>query len=412
MAGILSRWFRRPQAKYDTLELFREIFGGAPSWSGKEVTLETAMQVTTALACGRVIAEGIAMMPWKLLRSQGRNIFPAVDHPLYDKLNTAPNELQTSFEFQETMGLHLAFCGNAYSWTPRVSGRIDAMYLLEPKWVTVKYSWPDPPRYKVRTSDGKAFDLGADEVWHVRGPSWSSYYGLEFLRYARQALGLSMAIEEGQAKLQGQGVNMPGFLSVDGTLTEDQQKKLRAWIEQEHSGSANAGKAMILDRASKWVQTSMSNTDAQTLEQRSMQIEEVCRAMRVMPIMVGHSDKTASYASSEQMFLAHAMYTLGPWARRLEKSADCRLLTAQDRAAGLYTKLNEKALQRMTGKDQMDYLARGVLTSIYTPNEARMKLDENPLDGHDELLSPVNTFSGPPPTAAEARTTGAPSNAD
>jgi HK97 family phage portal protein len=220
---------------------------------------------------------------------------------------------------------------------------------------------------------------------------------------ARQALGLSMAIEEGQAKIQGNGVSMPGYLKVEGSLTEDQQKKLKAWIENEHANSSNAGKPMILDRSADWVRTAMSNVDAQVLEQRRMQVEEVCRFMRVLPIMVGHSDKTSTYASAEQMFLAHAMYTLGPWCRRLEQSADKWLLSPDDRAKGYYTKLNEKALQRMTAKEQMDYLARAVLTGIYTQNEAREKLDENPMDGHDQLLSPANTFSGPPPTSESAK---------
>jgi len=397
------RWkFWERERKYDSLELFREIFGGTRSWAGKEITLQTAMQVSAAMACGRVISEGVAMLPWKLHQKSGRQILTAPEHPLYDKLAIAPNPLQTAFEFQETIGLHLAFCFNAYVWTPTVAGQLDALYPLEPGWVKVNYRWPDLPSYEVRVGDGRGpIRMSAAEIWHIRGPSWSSYIGLEFMKVARQALGLSMALEEGQAKLQSEGIRMPGYLSIEGTVTDEQQKKLRAWIEQEHSGSANAGKPMILDRAAKWIETSMSNVDAQLLEQRRLAIEEVCRYMRVLPIMVGHPSNTATYASAEQMFLAHLMYTLGPWARRLEQSADKRLLTRQERSQGFYTKLNEKALQRMAAKDQMEYLARGVLTGIYVRNEAREKLDENPLDGLDEPLAPANTFVGNPPAPTD-----------
>ena len=293
--------------------------------------------------------------------------------------------------------MHLAFCGNAYVWTPIVSRRIDEMWLLEPGWVRVRYRWGEAPEYEVRFPDGRFATLGAGEIWHIRGPSWTSYIGLEFVKLARQALGLSMAIEEGQARLQSNGVRMPGYLSLDGVLQGDQYQKLRDWLAKEHEGSQNAGRPMILDRAAKWISTAMTNTDAQTLEQRRLQIEEVCRFMRVLPIMIGHADKTATYASAEQMFIAHAMYTLGPWARRLEQSADKRLLTPEERAAGYYTKLNEKALQRMTSREQMEYLARGVLTGILTRNESREKLELNPLDGLDEPLAPANTFSGNPP---------------
>ena len=415
---MASFWDRVPKAwgtlrgresKTDTLELFREIYGGwGQTWAGKDVSLTTALQVSTALACGRVIAEGIAMLPWKVHQQRDREIQQALSHPLYDRLAASPNPLQTAFEFQETMGLHLAFCGNAYVWVPTVAGRVDSLWLLEPKWVTVKYKWPELPTYEVRTDDGRMLKLSSAEMWHVRGPSWCSYTGLEFMQLARQALGLSMAIEEGQARLQSQGVRMPGYLAVEGSLTDEQQKKLTKWIETYHAGSENAGRPMVLDRAAKWLATSMSNVDAQTLDQRRFAVEEVCRFNRVLPIMVGHADKTATYASSEQMFLAHSMYTSGPWARRLEQSADKRLLSPADRAQGYYTKLNEKAMLRMAARDQMDYLARGVLSGIIVRNEARQVLDMNPLEGLDEPLAPANTFVGNPPEPPKDRPPGTP----
>ena len=409
---MASFWSRAPkvwgalrgiESKTDSLELFREIFGSwAQTWAGKDVTLKTALQVSTAFACGRVIAEGIAMLPWKVLQQQGREILPALDHPLYDKLAVSPNPLQSAFEFKEQMGLHLAFCGNAYIWVTYVAGRIDRMYLLEPKWVTVKYKWPELPTYEIHTDDNRTFTLSAAEIWHVRGPSWCGYYGLEFIKLARQALGLSMAIEEGQARMHGQGVQTSGFLSVEGSLTDEQHKKLTAWIEKEHAGSRNAGHPMILDKAAKWITQQMSNVDAQTLEQRRNEVEEVCRFMRVLPIMVGHSDKAATYASAEAMFLANLVYTAGSWNARLESSADLRLLTPDERKAGYYTKLNEKALLRMSSREQAEYLSRLVLGGIYTRNEARAKLDENPLEGLDAPLAPANTFLNNPPDPADS----------
>lgn len=381
-------------------ENFLAYFNLLQSWTGKHVSLETALKTSVAVACGRVISEGLAMLPWKVMRRSGRDILPAVEHPLYDKLASRPNSLQSAFEFKEQVGLHLAFCGNSYVYAPRVSMRVDELYALEPRWVTTDYKWPEPPKYLIITDAGP-MTLGPDEIWQIRGPSWCTYLGMEFVTIARQALGLSAAIEESQARLQGHGVQMPGYLSVDGKVTPEQHKKLAAWIEKEHSGSANSGRPMILDNAAKWISTAMSNVDAQTLEQRKFQIEEVCRFMRVLPIMVGHADKTASYASSEQMFLAHATYTLGPWATRLESSIDRWLLSDADRKAGYYVNLDEKALLRMTAKDQMEFLARGVLSGIIVRNEGRAKLDMNPIDGLDEPLAPANTFVGNPPSGAK-----------
>lgn len=391
------RWkFWESERKYDSLDLFRELYPGFQNWSDRPITLHTAMQVSAAFACGRVIAEGFAMLPWKIFRETGRVREPARDHPLYDRLATKPNPMQTAFEFQETIGLHLAFCFNAYVWTPRVSG-VYELYPIEPGWVTVEQKWPSAPTYKVRPGDGREFELPADQIWHIRGPSWSGFKGLEYLGIARQALGLSIALEEGQAKLQSQGVKMPGYLSVEGKLTQEQHTQLRSYIDKELAGSSNAGRPGIIDNGAKWLAVSMSNTDAQLIEQRKFAVEEVCRTMRVLPIMVGHADKTATYASAEQMFLAHSQYTLGPWARRLEQSADARLLTSEERAQGFYTNLNEKALMRMTSKDQSEYLSRLTTAGIMVRNEAREVLDLNPLDGLDEPLAPANTFTGNPP---------------
>lgn len=408
MANIFSRVKHAAKAlagfrTYDSLELLREIYGGRhESWAGKEVTLKTVMQVSAAFACARVISEGLAMLPFKVLKEhKNGDIKSHHKHPLYDLLMCVPNKLQSAFEFKETLALHLAFVGNAFVWIPRVSGRIDELLLLEPRWVRMKYNWPQMPTFEVRTDDNQTFKLTSDEVWHVRGPSWTSYMGLEFIQVAREALGLSMGIEESQARMQGQGVQTSGYISVDGTLQEEQQKKLRKWIDEEHSGSANAHRTMILDRAAKWVSTGMSNADAQMIDMREMQIEEVCRFMRVMPIMVGVSRKTATYASSEQMFLAHLVHTLGPWVARIESSADRRLLSTADRQRGCKCKFNEKVLHRMTSIDQMTYLKGAVLTGILTRNEARRSLDYNKLDGLDEPLTPVNEVAGPPPTVAD-----------
>jgi len=416
------------EEKSDPLDILRDIMGAqSASYAGKSVTLKTAVQVSAAMACARVIAEGIATMPFRVMRQKasavsnvGLDILPDPSHPLYDKLMGQPNGLQSAFEFKETIGLHLAFVGNAYIWTPRVSGNIDALYPLEPRWLTLRYDFPNLPSYEVRTDDGKFMRLAATEVWHIRGPSWTTYMGLEFVQIAREALGLSLALEEGQARMQGQGVRTSGFISVDGILDADQQAKMRKWLDTEHAGAQNAGRPLILDRASKWVAQSLSNVDAQTYELREMQIEEVCRFMRVMPIMVGVSSKVATYASSEQMFLAHLVHTLGPWVARLESSADRWLLTPEDRAGGRYLKLNEKVLHRMTAADQMNFLKTGAYAGILTRNEARSDLNYNPLPGLDEPLTPVNEVAGPPPTVESMKppapapkpTPGAPSKSE
>jgi HK97 family phage portal protein len=173
-----------------------------------------------------------------------------------------------------------------------------------------------------------------------------------------------MAMEESTAKLHSNGVKSGGLLSVEGNLTGEQYKQLRKWIDEEHAGSNNAYNTMILDRGAKFTQLAMSAVDAQQIETRRFQIEEVCRFFRVMPIMVCSSDKATTYASAEQMFLAHVVHTLAPWYERIEQAIDCQLLTDEERAAGYYVKHVTQGLLRGALKDTAEYLYRLVNIGI------------------------------------------------
>ena len=208
-----------------------------------------------------------------------------------------------------------------------------------------------------------------------------------------------MATEEATGALHKNSVRPSGVYSVEGTLTDDKYASLAKWIDERLGGAENAGKPMVMDRGAKWVSTQMTGVDAQTLEMRRFQIEEICRFARVMPIMVGYSDKAATYASAEQMFLAHVVHTLAPWYQRLEQSIDANLLTQKDRDAGLYSNFVEEGLLRGSLRDTKDTILGYVNGGILTPNEGRAKLDQNPDSdpASDKLRIPANITGAAPP---------------
>lgn len=363
------------------------------------MNVDTALQVATVFACVRVLADGLAQVPLKLFRESpdGKVRLPERSHPLYDVLHRKPNPWQTSYRYRETLMLHLALCGNHFSFINRVNGRVVELLPFTPGKVRVKQNSDYSFTYEAQARDGTWATIPSEAMWHLRGPSWNSWMGLETVTLARDAIGLSMAIEEQQAGLYKNGVSIPGVLGIEGTLNDEQYKKLRDWFEKEHEGSRNSGRPMIIDRSAKWHQLAMTSTDAQTVESRRMQVEEVCRPFRIMPIMIGFADKTATYASAEQMFLAHVVHTLAPWYERIEQDIDVSLLTTAERASGIYAKFVEEGLLRGAMKDTAEYLTRLSQAGIMTRNEARSKLDMNPLDGLDEPLTPTNMVAGDPP---------------
>lgn len=392
-------------------DILSELAGGSSSKTGARVNWKTALEVTTALACARVIAEGLAQVPFRLYRKDGDKRVQATDHPAYDLIAARPNDWQTSFEFLETLALHLVFCGRAYVWKNRVTGKLVELLPIEPNQVEVKRKgWE--LQYTVTTDEGTRIPVPAADIWHLRGPSWNGWEGLEAVKLIREAIGLALATEEHAARQFSNGAAVGGVLTTEAALKEDQVKLLRESWERTQGGVANAFKTAILWGGIKWMPRAQQNDQAQLIEQRRFQVEEICRAFRVMPIMVGLADKTATYASAEQMFLAHVIHTLGPWYARVEQSADASLLTDKERAAGLYHKFMPQALMRGAHKDRAEYFAKalgsGGSPAWMTQDEVRGLEELNPMGGDAaRLREPSNVGTKVPAKTEDDTTAGA-----
>jgi HK97 family phage portal protein len=397
---LLPAFLRRkditPMSSATLAQLLAAAFGGGATKSGATVTAETALQVSVVLACVRVIAEGVAQVPFRVMQEtpDGRTRLPAKKHPLWDVLHRKPNRWQSSFGLRETIVMHAALTGNGYAFKSRVGAeqRIAELIIIPPHRCKPELADNGTMLYQVKGKDGSTRTLAEDDVWHLRGPSWDGSVGMDVMRLAREAIGLAMMAEETQGNLHAKGVRTTGVYSIEGTLSKDQYEQLKGWVAKEFAGT-NGGSPMILDRNAKWQPTTMTGVDAQHLETRAFQVMEICRSLRVMPIMAGHSDKAATYASAEQMFIAHLVHTLTPWYERVEQSADCQLLSDADRAAGYYTFLDPVGMLRGALRDTAEYLYRLVSIGTMTRNEARERLDLNPIEGLDEPLTPANMFT-------------------
>lgn len=388
-----DRWIGRKAITPADLHL--ELLAEAASKTGLRVTWETALQASTALACSRVIAEGIAQVPLKLHRARpGGGSDPATDHALYDVVSSAPNPWLTSFEWRETAGLHLAIQNRTYALINRagnVRSQRTELLPLTPQQVRVERDTSVRPLYFVTFETGKPEqEVAAERILHLRGPSWNGFEGLDGVRLAREAVGLALGTEEHGARMFKNGAIVGGILSSDQTLNKEQREALRASWDAAQSGLSNAYKAAVLWGGMKWTPRAQQNDQAQWIEVRRFQVQEICRFYRVLPIMVGEADKTATYASSEQMFLAHAVHTMGPWYARIEQRLDLQLLTQQERDAGLFFKFNTNALMRSAHKDRGEFYR--VMREIggLNANEIRELEERNPYPEGNTYMQPLN----------------------
>lgn len=379
--GAVRRWASRRQMKMNSLELFREIYGGRESSAGVTVNWHTAIEVATVQACVRSIANGVCQVPLKVYQEQGGNRLVVRDHWLYELLSVAPNRWQTAFEFLETVMVHALLANNAYVFVNRVGSarKIVELVPIEPQRVTVKQNDDLSLIYQVTSEKGGQRDFPQESIWHIRGMSWNGWLGMDAVRLARDAIGLSISLEDGQAAFQRGGARTSGLLSVEGTLSPERYAFLAAWLDKYLPGGERFQKPMLVDNGAKYMPFTMSGVDQQLIETRKHQIEEICRAFGVMPIMVGHADKTATYASAEQMFLAHVVHTLSPWYERLQKSIAANLLSPEDRAAGYYVKFLPNGLMRGASKDRAEFYSRalgsGNVKGWMTQNEVRAAED-------------------------------------
>lgn len=365
------------------------------SQTGISVTWSSALQVTAMFACARVVAEGIAQSRMRLLKPKpdGKGNDAYREHPLYQLLWLEPSPGFTSFSLLETIVIHLIFVGNAYVFINKVDGgRIHELIVLEPGRVKVT-RMPDLTYvYDVAGDDGAQQRMPPGSIWHIRGPSWNGWMGLETVKIAREALGLSIALEQSHARMHKNGARPQGSYSIEGEVTPAQYTQLATWLKKYAAGGDLEGQPLILDRGAKWFDQRMTGVDTEHLATRRFQIEEICRAARVMPIMVGLSEKSATYASAEQMFLAHEIHTLAPWAGRIEQSAEVSLLTDREKAQGLTIRCNLSALRRGDYKARQEGLQIMRRNGVINANEWRALEDMNPRedDGGDQYIVEAN----------------------
>lgn len=376
---------------YDQVaNLIDGVSGGTVA--GVTVTEKTALQVSTVLACVKTIADGCATPNLSVYRELDDGTRQkATNIPEHRLLSRRPNEWQTSFEWRRQMTMHAALTGTGLSVKVRGDNRrVRELLPLMPGQWSVERTSRYGVRYRCWDQWGIIGEFLPEDVFVLNNLQWDWVQPLNAVTLARGAIGLAMATERSQAALHANGMRPSGTYTVDGNLNAEQHERLSQFIKKR-SGPDNAGTPLILDRSAKWFNTAVSGVDAQQVETRRLQIEEICRAYGVFPIMVGHSDKSATFASSEAFFAAHVKHTLAPWHRAWTQRIDEMLL---DGAGPLFAEFDTRYMTAGSMKDRAQWARTMTEMGIYTRNEIRDEEGKDPLPGLDEPLTPMNMTQG------------------
>lgn len=393
---ILERLLK-PQASISTsseLDAFLRL-GQNTSASGVVVNEQTALAVTSVYACVRVLAESIAQTPlivYRRLGDGGKERAP--DHWLYPILHQAPNEWMTAFGFKELMEGHVALRGNAYAFINRRitgarSGQVRELLPIHPDRVDPEQNEQWRLKYKVRMPDGDVREFRPAQILHLPGLSFDGVKGASPLQVHRNAIGFASATDTFGSKLFNNGARPGGVLKHPKTLSDTALSHLKDSLAAEFGGAENAFKTLVLEEDMSWTQVGMTSEDAQYLETRKFQIEEIARIFRVPAVLLQHSDKASTYASAEQFFLSFVKFTLAPWFVRWEQALTQQLLPEAERDEFFIEFLAEGLLRGDT-RARYDGYASAITNGWMTRNEARVRENMNPLPGLDEPILPLN----------------------
>ena len=353
--------------------------------SGKPVNERTAMQTTAVYACVRILAEAVASLPLHVYEYQddgGKKLVH--DHPLYYLLHDEPNPEMTSFVFRETLMSHLLIWGNAYAQIIRDgAGRVLGLYPLLPDKMDVQRDDRGNIYYVYsRNSDENPMfkeygniKLKAEDVLHIPGLGFDGLIGYSPIAMAKNAVGMTLACEEYGASFFANGANPGGVLEHPGVL-KDPSKVRESW-NSVYRGVNNAHKIAVLEEGMKYQQIGIPPEEAQFLETRKFQINEIARLYRIPPHMVGDLDKS-SFSNIEQQSLEFVKYTLDPWVIRWEQSLQRSLLLLGEKGK-YFIKLNVDGLLRGDYQSRMNGYAVGRQNGWFSANDIREMENMNPI---------------------------------
>ena len=392
--GIFSGLFKsRDKPQNRTAGSGYAFFMGGTT-SGKTVTERSAMQMTAVYSCVRILSEAVAGLPlhlYKYTDSGGKAM--ALDHSLYRLLHDEPNPEMSSFVFRETLMTHLLLWGNAYAQIIRNGkNEIVALYPLMPNKMSVDRDENGRLYYTYYRGSDEAIKnkefavmLQPSDVLHIPGLGFDGLVGYSPIAMAKNAIGMAIACEEYGAKFFANGAAPGGVLEHPGTI-KDPQRVRESW-QSTFGGSGNANKIAVLEEGMKYTPIGISPEQAQFLETRKFQINEIARIFRVPPHMVGDLEKS-SFSNIEQQSLEFVKYTLDPWVIRWEQSIQRSLLNSEEKKK-YFAKFNVEGLLRGDYQSRMNGYAIGRQNGWMSANDIREleNLDRIPAeDGGDLYL--------------------------
>jgi HK97 family phage portal protein len=392
---IISRLLER---RYSLADMDRDMdlaVMGRNTATGLKITEKTALESVAVFACVRILSETLASVPLPLYkRITVRSKRRAHEHPLYTLLHDAPNPEMDSFNFREALMVHLVLWGNAYAeidWNMN-TGRPQALWPLLPNKMRVKREKGNL-FYYYRLPNGTEKIFPALNIFHIPGLGFDGLIGYSPIHMAREAIGLSLATEEFGARFFGNSANPSLGLEHPGKLSTEAHDRLKKSVEEAYTGLSNQHRIMILEEGMKASKFTIPPEDAQFLETRKFQTNEIARFFRIPPHLIGDLEH-ATYSNIEEQSLEFVVYTMRPWFVRWEQAINRKLLWPDERK-DYFAEFLAEGLLRGDVKSRYTAYSVGRQWGWLSANDVREleNMDPLPEDQGNIYYMPMNMVS-------------------
>jgi HK97 family phage portal protein len=379
------------------------------SSAGKAVTPDTTLNLSTAWRCVRLRARVIGSLPinvYERLPDGDRRL--ASDHWLHGLVHESPNADQTPAEFWGAATGCVDLWGNAYARKEKIGGRTVALTPLRPDLMVPKPREAGAPRrYRYHGRDGDK-EYGEDDILHLRGFTLGGDVGLSAVEYGRHTLGLSLAADETAAKTFENGLQLSGFLkAAPGSRSTKEQREELIDLFAKFAGSKQSGKVLPLPDGWDFVALGMKPEDAQLLQSRAFNVEEICRWFDTPPILAGHASQgqTMWGTGIGQIMLGWLIVDLDPFFTAREQAIEKQLLSPAERGR-FYVEHNREALLQADSAGKAAFLSTMTQNGLMSRNEGRAKLNLGRRPDADDLtcqsnLVPVGQLGKTPARATQ-----------
>ena len=377
---IQSLFISEAEARHDAAKWLEEGLASPRVVAGVDITEESMLSASAIFDAVRVIAEDVAKLPIPLYQIVGKGKEKLKSDLRYKLLNRRPNKNTTPFNFKQCITACAVLYGNGYAEIQRDGrGNPVGLWQIHPRRVKPIYGDHDELSYDVRNPEHETVTIPSENMIHISGFGDNGIAGRMIAKLGYESFGLLLAVERFGSSFFGNGAVFSGTIAMPPgkSMTVEQYQEYIKRIKEQHTGPSNTNKLLVLTNGETYTKTSAANEEAQFLETRQFQIEEVARWFRVAPHKLQHLLRS-TFSNIEHQSLEHVGDCIMPWATRWEEELDYKLIR-EDEADTLEFEFLLDALYRADLKSRSEANKVQLQNGALTIDEWRAMENRNPL---------------------------------